>query len=287
MKKSFLHAIFLAIFLLPVNLAFAGSEINVNKNGDITIIGAKVMQLAGKTLFARLYWGDTFLRILIKTNDSTKFLRATSEVTGLSEIKEGDMLDVTGTLESGSSSLNIIPTVVKNSSVQKQQATYSGTVESVDNNKNQFVLTTQTGSKITVSVGTTTQVIKGSRTLDIFHIKIGDYISKTVGDYNLANRTLSANKVLVYIDPNYYKSKNFEGILENISGTTLPTSIIVRIDTVKYTINLPVNTSILTKNRAQTSLSRFMIGDKIRFYGIIREIDEPIIDAEIVRNLNL
>ena len=43
---------------------------------------------------------------------------------------------------------------------------------------------------------------------------------------------------------------------------------------------------MMSKNKAETTLQRFTVGDKVRFYGAIRQTNLFEIDAEIIRNLN-
>src|SRR3989338_4115549 len=126
MSKNFLirNIVFGTLFLLAsfVNVsAISNSEVHITKDGRASITSAKVMQLAGSTFFTRLYWGESYIRFLIKTNNNTKFFRGTGEATTLSEVSVGDILDVSGVLESGSESLVLVAATVKNSSVQKQQ----------------------------------------------------------------------------------------------------------------------------------------------------------------------
>ena len=288
MRKIFTIILGVLLAILPFTVkAFSGSEILVTKDGTASVSGAKVMQIAGSTFFARLYWGEAYLRFTIKTDGKTKFLRATGEATTLNEVSESDLLDVSGYLESGSNTLNLVAGTVKNSSVEKLQSTFSGTVTSVDLSLRQFKLNTKSAGLITVSAGTTTEFRKGSRTLDLEHVKVGNYISKTAGDYNLKTKTLEAKFVVTYIDPNYYKPQLFVGRLEEIIGTTLPTSVKVTVGGIKYTVNLTLEALILNKNRDKIVLNRFVVGDTVRLYGIIREVDEPIIDAEVIRNINL
>ena len=140
---------------------------------------------------------------------------------------------------------------------------------------------------INVNIGTSTVFTKGNRTLDLNHLKIGDYVKKTSGDYNLSTKTLVAQTVVTYVDMSYYNPKLFEGTLDEISGTTLPTSIKVMIGKKQYVVNINDKTLILNKKREVVVLSRFVVGDHIRLYGTIREVDDPIIDAEVVRNTSL
>ena len=287
--KKILLALFLCLLLTPFTrvTAFTGSEVNITKDGNATVSGVKVMQIFGSTLATRLYWGDAYIRLTVKTNNKTSFLRGTGEVTTIKEIAEGDLLDLTGVLEPGSSALSLLASSVKNSSVQKKQTTFSGSVVSVDLSGRKFVLDSKKFGVINVVTNEATQFTKGNRTLDLEHVRVGDIITKTEGDYDFSNKTLIAQSVLTYVDLNYYKPKNFEGQLQEITGTTAPTSIKILINGTSFVINITNKTSVFSKNRKTTLLSRFVSGDTVRVYGAIREVDEPIIDATIVRNINL
>lgn len=287
MKNKVLIALLLAIIPLSFSEAFSGSEVNISKNGIANVTGAKVMQLAGPTFYTRLYWGDTFVRLLVKTKSTTKFYRATGEATTLAEVSEGNWLDISGELESGSTGLSLVANTVRNSSVHKEQSTFSGKVTNVDLNTRQFTLDTKTVGQITVVTSTTTIFTKGSRTLDLEHVKVGDTISKTSGDYDLSSKVLVAINVKTFIDPNYYKPKLFEGKLVELTNLTAPSSIKVSVSGVTYLVNLNSSTLILNKLRNSVLLNRFVVGDSIRIFGAIREVDEPIIDAEVVRNTNI
>ncbi len=267
--------------------ALAGSEVHITRDGVALVTGVKVMQIAGTTLYTRLYWGDAYVRLLVKTNSSTKFYRGTGEVTKLSEVSVGNMLDMTGQLESGSENLVLIATTVKNSSVQKQQATLSGRVVSVDLSGKIFVINSSKYGLVTVNTSSKTQFTKGNRALDLDHVKIGDTITKTTGDYDLTAKTLVAMSVVTYVDMNLYKPQNFQGVLQAISGTSVPASLQVGIGGISYKVNVTVDTAITNKNKTAVLLSRFVPGDTIRLYGTVREIDELVIDAEIVRNMSL
>ena len=287
--KKISNAVILVLFVffpLATASAFSGSEVHITKNGVTSVSAAKVMQIAGSTFFARLYWGSAFLRFTISTGNNTKFFRATNEPTILSEIKEGDLLDVSGELQSGGDTIVLVASVVKNSSVNKKQIVFSGYVINLDLIKRTFSMEMPSGA-ITVLTGTTTQFLKGSRTLDLEHVVVGDKIQKVSGDYDLNTKTLIAQSVTTYVDMNYYKPQNFEGVLKSVSGTTPPASIVVTIGKIDYTVNLTLKTSIISKNRSSTVLNRFVVGDRVRIYGVIREVDSPIIDAEIIRNMNL
>ncbi len=285
MKKLSIAILGLAAFLGTTAHA---AEINVTKTGTATISGAKVMQIVGNTFFTRLYWGDSFARFTVRANTDTKFFRATGEATTIAEISEGDILDATGILEPQSSSLTMNAATIKNSSVLKEQAALSGTVISVDtSDARQFLLSSKDRGVVMVNTASTTQFIKGSRAIDLDHVRAGDRITKVIGDYDLAAKKIAARTVLVYIDSNIFKPRNFTGKLVEAPSSPDATILKITINKTTYTVNLDPKVLILNNKKNPTTLQRFVIGDTIRFYGAIREVDDPIIDAEVVRNLNL
>ncbi len=284
MKKIIISTLILLV--LPV-FVFAGSEVHITKDGIANMIGVKVMQQAGSTFYTRLIWGDSFVRMLVKTNMSTKFYRATGEPTTIYEVKDGDYLDITGELESGTTGLTLVASVIKNSSVQKEQASFPGKVMSIDLSGRSFVLDTKSVGQVTFQSTSTTVFQKGSRTLDLEHLRVGDTIVKASGDYDLSTKIMLGTYVRTFVDPNIYRPKLYEGKLSAIVSTTTPAVLKVVVSGVDYTINLSSKVEILNKARKSITLERFVVGDNIRLYGTLREVDDQIIDADIIRNTNL
>ncbi len=287
MYKKILVTLLISLILAPIPTFALSSEIHVTKDGKASVSSAKVMQQAGNTFFARLYWGDTFIRFTIKTNSSTKFLRATGEATTIAEIKDGDLLDVSGELQSQSDTLTINASSVKNSSVEKEQAVLSGTVTALDTSLRQFTLNNKERGLVIVKTATSTQFIKGNRSLDLEHIRIGDRIIKVSGDYDIPSKTLVATLVTTYVDPALYKPRLLIGKLIETPSPTEATTIKISVSNTPFSVFLGNNAGILRNNRSTTTIQRFIKGDTIRIYGTRREIDEPIIDAEVIRNINL
>lgn len=288
MKKPIvlLTLLLMASYGLPGE-ASAGSVVNITKEGVASFTEARVIQLAGGTIYTRLYWGDAYVRVTIKTTNKTKFYRGTGELTTLSEVGEGNLLDLSGELESGGNTLTLIASSVKNSSIQKQQTTANGKVVSIDLGTRKFVIDSKKLGVITVNVKPETNFVKGNRTLDLDHLRVGDTITKASGDYDISTKTLIAESVVTHVDLGQYKPKNFEGTLQVVSGVTLPTSLRVLIGGTSYTVNLREKTSVFNKSRGTVSLGRFVVGDLVRIYGSVIEVDEPVIDAEILRNMSL
>ena len=287
MYKKLLFTLVATLMFAPISAFALSSEIHVTKDGKADISSAKVMQQAGNTFFARLYWGDAFIRFTIKTNPSTKFLRATGETTTIVEIKEGDLLDVSGELQPQSDTLTINASSLKNSSVQKEQANLSGMVTAINPPLQQFTLNNKERGFVTINISTSTQFIKGNRSLDLDHIRIGDRILKASGDYDIPSRTLVASLVTTFVDPALYKPRLLIGKLFEAPTSENSASIKVTISEIPFTVFLNSTTTIMRNNRSTTTLQRFIKGDTIRIYGTRREIDEPIIDAEVIRNINL
>ncbi len=276
----------LMIFVIP-SFAFAGSEVHITSDGKASVSQIKVMQIFSNTLATRMYWGSAFLRLTVKTSNNTKFYRGTGEVTGFSEIVEGNVLDVVGELESGSDSLTMVASSVKNLSVQKQQTVLSGKVTSVDLGIKRLVVDSPAFGIVTINTSTTTVFKKGTRTLDLDHVKVGDTITKVSGEFDYKTKVLTATTVNTYLDMNIFKSKNFDGSIVEVGFTTLPTTMKIKIANTTYEVNLNAKVIVLSKNKKLVGLNRFVVGDLVRLYGFIREVDDPVIDAQIIRNLSL
>lgn len=262
------------------------TEIYVSKDGSVVISGAKVMQLAGRSFYTRLYWGNSFVRLLVKSTSATSVLRGTGEATTYEEIKVGDYLNMQGTLESGAEALVLVPTLIRDISVQKENTTFSGKVASVNVSGNSFALSTRNQGEITVSTDGNTVFSKGSRTVDLPRLLIGDVITSISGVYDYNTKTLAATRVTVYLNQSFYRYQNFQGTLVGTPGPS-PSSIQVRIDGVQFTVNIPPDIIIWNKDKKPAMFARFVDGDAIRFHGKRQEADTPIIDADILRNMNL
>ncbi len=262
------------------------TEIYVSRDGLVVISGAKVMQLAGRSFYTRLYWGNSFVRLLVKSTPSTSVLRGTGEATTYEEIKVGDYLNMQGTLESGAEALVLVPTLIRNISVQKEHVAFSGKVVSVNVSGNSFTLSTGNQGQITVSVDGNTVFSKGSRTIDLSRLLIGDTTTSISGVFDHNTKTLAASRVHIYLDQNLYRYQNFQGALIGTPGPS-PSSIQIRVGGVQVTVNIPSDIIIWNKDKKPAMFARFVDGDIIRFHGKRQEADAPIIDADIVRNMNL
>ena len=92
--------------------------------------------------------------------------------------------------------------------------------------------------------------------------------------------------VVVYIDPTIFLPRNFQGILQAVSGDNPPV-LTVNTEGKNYSVMLTSSTQILNNARNSVSLKRYLVGDTVRLYGAIRQAEDPIIDAQIVRDIDL
>ncbi len=266
------------------------SQIYVDRDGHAIIGGVKVTQVAGVTYFSRLIWGESFIRLTVKTNSKTKFANKFGEPISVKEIKEGDILVVEGELESAAQTMTIIPKVVRNISNQTENNEFSGTVSNIRLDSDTFTLTTKSKGPITISVnnGTTTEIKKGSRIINLSSLRNGDKVTKVDGVLNHATNQMIAKNILVYVDMKTFKERNFQGTIKEISEATLPLNFTATIGGVDYLVKLNEKTTILNNLKNNAKLSRFEVGDRVRFYGAIEESDSLIVGkVEVLRNLDL
>jgi hypothetical protein len=262
-------------------------EIYIDKTGKISIVGAKVMQFVSNVIYVRVIWQNSFMRLTIKTNQSTTITRKLGEAIKLSDIAVGNYLAINGTLESNSDSLSLFATSIKNLSDQKQQNNFSGTIVSIDT-PSKFTLKTASGDSIQLNILPTSEISLGSRIVNSTYLKIGDKVMSTSGTYNYADKNFQVEKMRIYIDMSIFKPKNFKGILKTLPEKNLPTSMIVTINSKDYTVKLSADTQVINNKRKNIALSRFVEEDNIVLYGAIQELDTPVIDnVEIVRNASL
>lgn len=262
-------------------------EVHVNDNGSVSIQGARVEQVSGTTIFCKVYWGVSFIRVTVRTNDKTVFEKRFGQKITVKELSVGDFISVTGDLFEGSNSLDVVAKKVKNWSLQTLEESFSGTISELSASPAGYVLNSKTRGKVTLIVASSTPVMKGSLTLGADALGVGVNVTSATGVFNNLNKTLTVQTIRIYQDMAKFKPRNFEGTIKSIDGNTLPTNMIVTVGGVDYTLPLADGVSILNNKRQAFSIARFIKGDKVRFYGAIRESQPNIVDATVLRNLSL
>lgn len=261
------------------------SQIYVDKEGNGYFENVKVYQAVGKSFFARLVWNDGFVRVSVRTTDATKITRLDGQVVSYADIREGDMLNISGKLESGNGSITIAASAVKDISLQQRPITLAGTVKTYGTPSGGFTLTSKTRGDVLIATGTTTVFTKGSLTVSLDTLSAGDVISKVEGLYDPVTNTLQATKVVVYVDMSLFKKQTFEGTF--VSQGSEANSLQVEIKGVVHTVYVATDGKVIDKKYNPTNLARFMAGDKVRVYGTREEVRPTVIQASIVRNTKL
>ena len=100
---------------------------------------------------------------------------------------------------------------------------------------------------------------------------------------------LDAKALVIYLDPNLFLPKLYVLTLSSITvgGSSTPTVLTATNQGITYTLVTTRATTFLTKKKVTVSPSRFVAGDAIRIWGALRESDDPTIDTEVIRNMNL
>ena len=280
-------ALFLVVFAAPV-LAAPASEIHITPDGTFTAKNVTVMQKSesGSTFFSRVMWGDIFLRITVLTapdNTRAKITKNNGGAATYTDVKVGDLLNVEGTLSPGADTLLIKATTVRDLSLNVESKNISGTVKTLNAPLNTLTLTDKKLGAITVVASYNIQ--KGARTISVGELAVGDKILSASGSFDYSTKTFTASAMEVYQDKSVFKAQNFQGTFKSLSGTVLPVSAVIAVGKTDYTVYLPASATVMSKNKAATTLQRYTAGDTVRFYGAIRQTNLQEIDASIIRNL--
>lgn len=289
---SFLVSVFLAVALFgvaPIVQAAEASEIHIAPDGKFTAKNVVVMQKSenGTTFFGRITWNNVFLRVTVLTAPNNVTAKITKNNGGLAtyaEVKEGDILSIEGTLTPGADSLLVGATSIRDHSLNVEGKKISGTIKTLNRALNNFTLTDKVLGAVTVVPPYTIQ--KGVRTIAPSELSVGDKIVSASGSYDYITKTVVAESMEVFQDKSVFMPKNFEGTLKSISGLILPVTLVVTVGKQEYTVYLPIGASVTSKNKTATTLQRYTVGDRVRFFGAIRPINLSEIDSDTLRNLS-
>jgi hypothetical protein len=260
-------------------------EVHIYDNGSVLIHGARVEQVAGSTIYTKVYWGLAFLRLTIRTTDKTVFVKKNGSETRISDIKVGDFITIEGDFYSGTSSLDVTARKIKNWSLQTETGEYSGDVASFSNTPGGFSMQAKDGL-VTVKPVNGAQIKKGNLFINLDLIKVGDKVT-IVGTYDRLKKEISATFISVYQNMKLFEPKLYEGTLVSVGSDSSSVVIFNKKENKNYTVKIGSKTSIVNKAKAKVSLKRFATDDYIRVWGTLREDDYTAVDAEVVRNVDL
>ena len=279
-------ALLLTMFAAPALAANAPSEISIKPDGTFFATNVVVMQKsekAGTNLFSRVTWGNVFLRITVLAS-SAKITKNNGGSAVVEDIQVGDIISVKGTLAPGADSLVINALEVRDTSLNVESKSISGTIKTLNVPLNTLTLTDKKLGSITVVAPYNIQ--KGARVISVGELTAGDKVLSASGNFDYSTKTFTAESMEVYQNKSVFAAQNFQGTLKSLSGTALPTSAVITVGKTDYTIYLAASAQVMSKNKATTTLQRFTVGDTVRFYGSIRQTNLQEIDASLIRNLS-
>ncbi|MDO8481698.1 MAG: hypothetical protein Q7S75_01275 [bacterium] len=275
---------------LSATAAYAASpsDIHIKPDGTFSATNVVVIQKAGTSnFFSRVTWSNAYIRVTVLAHKDTVITKAHGESASVNDIREKDILDVEGTFSSGDGALIVNATRIRDTSLQVESKTISGTVVSVNQENSSLVLSNKIfGASTTVMLAPSATIQKGVRTIRLGDVFSGDKILSASGSYDYSKNIFSASLIEVFQDKSIFVPHNFEGKLKSISTATLLAVLSVRIGGTDYAVYLAENSIVLNNSKKSASLSRFVAGDTVRLYGAIRETNFAEIDAEVVRDLN-
>ncbi len=300
MKRNLVvTAVLGAVLLIPVgvfgqvtkvfNPKEVGSplELSIKENGTITVQGLRVEQLAGKSFYTKMMWGDAPMRMTVRTNDKTKFTKKNDQAIAIGNVSVGDYITVVGDFIPGSSSLDVQATTIKDWSIQTESAKYSGSISGVNEEGVKYTLNLSSGEQINLRLNGTSTITRGNIRVGINELLSGVKVLSAEGIFNQRDKTLAATALKLYQDMSLFDIKTFEGTITVISPKDSPATMNVAVDGKNYKVQFGAQSKILTTARTPISLERYLVGDKVRFSGYIQELDHSLVKATVARNMNL
>lgn len=117
--------------------------VHIDAEGRTLVRGAEVTAVSDSEIRAETSWGDTVLSWIIETDSGTDYVGPRSDSSDRDDIEEGDRVSFSGELDTDVSGLRVIADVIKNWSLAastESRVTLIGTVEDIDNDDHEFVL---------------------------------------------------------------------------------------------------------------------------------------------------
>lgn len=283
-------ALLAAALLMPaIVLAETRSELHIGQDGKLVAKNLVVVQKNenGTGFFVRATWGEVYVRLTVLSTPNGVAAPITKNNGGQATYKEvqvGDLLNVEGSLQPGADTLLIQASKIKDLSLNVESKQVSGTIKTLNKELNQLTLIDKKLGTITVIPPS--QIQKGARTIGVGELAVGDKVLSALGNYDYTSKIFTATSMEAYQDKSLFKEQNFQGTLKSIGGTALPVSLVVTVGSKDYTVYLPATASVMSTNKAPTSLARFTVGDRVRLFGSVRPTNLGEIDASVLRNLN-
>ena len=173
----------------------SGTMVSIHNDGSVLVRGATVTSVSGDVIIARTSWGDTNISWEIDTDGSTEFYSKGGADSSFGNVDNGDMVSFSGSLDRDDGAFSVDAKVVRNWSIEDVRANLSGTIESIDEDDNSFVLETRNKGEVTVTTDGDTDFLLRNRTgADFGDLSVGAFVFVT-GSYDEGDDTLDASSV--------------------------------------------------------------------------------------------
>ncbi len=201
-----------------------------------------------------------------------KFLRKYGSTMAITDIQTGDTLNVQGAV----SGTNITATSIRDMSQQQKNASFSGSVSSV--NGGSFVLASKNRGAQTVNTDSSTTFKElGQTSVSMSNITTGENVDVS-GVWDSTASTVAASVVTIVV-----KTETITGTLTSISGTTLTVTSSGTSSTT-YTVDASSVKKIARRYGASTTLSELQVGDSLQVRGLVNGDN---VTASTVRDMSL
>ncbi len=259
-----------------------GPFMNVTQKGYMVVRGAVVTSAASSTVMASLSWGSATINFVLNTDAKTNVIRQAGNRGSLSEIVKDHVINFEGDVVITAPAFTVNARHIRDWSVRKVMVNQYGVVKSIDSAGKKFVVDAQEKNRpdITVMVSDATKFMKQRATTTFTVLKTGDKVI-VGGLWDKVSSTIQADTVRIQVEERHV----FEGgRLKTIAASsTLPTSIVVTFGPFDYTVNIDVNTAVISSRWLSLPLASMKAGDHIRVYG---SADGTTIAATVVRDVS-
>lgn len=210
-------ALYVASFVAAIALAFtlgiaavnaesndttavkAKSELQISASGQVLLRNAKVTSVSNGTLGTTVSFGSTTLAVAVKTDSGTQFVRSNGRHATSSDVKVGDTINVSGSLDLAASTLTVKARVVKNLSLLASSTVkLNAEIESVSTTTNRLVVRTSSGTTTVAVTGGTLIKLDGATVL-LASLSAGQNV-QVIGTLNVSTGVVTAEKIIVSTD---------------------------------------------------------------------------------------
>lgn len=157
--------------------------VHIENNGATLVRGAKVIAVSGGTITASTQWGNTNVNWSVVTDGNTQLLRKNGQKEAIADVKVGDTLSFSGSLNTSGSPFTVNAKVVKDwtapdVAVTPERHVFEGKLTALTSSTLPSTLSLSIGSKIySVFASAGTQVLNSLwATTTLSRFSVGDTV---------------------------------------------------------------------------------------------------------------